>query len=64
MNRIFIDSVLYWQDALEFAAKVWGEDNVLFGTDYPHNIGDAAGCLGRVNAFRSLCATRCAELTR
>ena len=51
MNRIFIDSVLYRQDALEFAAKVWGEDNMLFGSDYPHNIGDAAGCLGRVNAL-------------
>jgi aminocarboxymuconate-semialdehyde decarboxylase len=24
---------------------------VLYGSDYPHNIGDMAGCLARVNAL-------------
>jgi aminocarboxymuconate-semialdehyde decarboxylase len=24
---------------------------VLYGSDYPHNIGDMTGCLGRVDAL-------------
>ena len=31
--------------------KVGGEDNVLYGSDYPHNIGDMKGCLARVDAL-------------
>ena len=27
-------------------------DNVLYGSDYPHNIGDMSGCLSRVNALK------------
>ena len=26
-------------------------DNVLYGSDYPHNIGDMKGCLARVDAL-------------
>jgi aminocarboxymuconate-semialdehyde decarboxylase len=29
--------------------KVCGPDNVLYGSDYPHNIGDMTGCLARVD---------------
>ena len=31
--------------------KVFGADNVLYGSDYPHTIGDMPGCLARVNAL-------------
>jgi aminocarboxymuconate-semialdehyde decarboxylase len=31
--------------------KVGGEGNVLYGSDYPHNIGDMKGCLSRVDAL-------------
>jgi aminocarboxymuconate-semialdehyde decarboxylase len=31
--------------------SVCGEDQVLYGSDYPHTIGDMAGCLSRVNAL-------------
>ena len=43
--------VLYEQAALELCVKVAGTpDNVLYGSDYPHNIGDMAGCLARVRS--------------
>jgi aminocarboxymuconate-semialdehyde decarboxylase len=29
--------------------RVCGTDNVLYGSDYPHTIGDMAGCLARVD---------------
>ena len=50
-GRIYYDSVVYEQDALELCLKVGGTNNVMFGSDYPHNIGDMVGCLGRVNAL-------------
>ena len=31
--------------------KVGGDDKVLYGSDYPHNIGDMKGCLARVDAL-------------
>jgi aminocarboxymuconate-semialdehyde decarboxylase len=41
--------VLFRQDALDMCVSVCGEDNVLYGSDYPHTIGDMAGCLSRVD---------------
>lgn len=49
MRRIFLDTVVFTQEALEMCIKVVGPDNVLFGSDYPHNIGDMVGCLSRVD---------------
>jgi aminocarboxymuconate-semialdehyde decarboxylase len=52
LQRLYYDTVVYEQDALELCIKVAGSpDNVLYGSDYPHNIGDMAGCLARVNAL-------------
>ena len=51
LKRIYYDSVVFQQDSLELAVKVGGEDNVLYGSDYPHNIGDMKGCLARVDAL-------------
>lgn len=51
LRRIYYDSVTYRQDALELCLSVGGDDKVLYGSDYPHNIGDMAGCLGRVDAL-------------
>jgi len=31
---------------------------VLYGSDYPHNIGDMAGCLSRVDALPGAQASR------
>lgn len=51
LQRIYYDSVVYEQGALELCIKVGTEDNVMYGSDYPHNIGDMSGCLSRVDAL-------------
>ena len=51
LKRIYYDSVVFQQDSLELAIKVGGDDKVLYGSDYPHNIGDMKGCLARVDAL-------------
>jgi aminocarboxymuconate-semialdehyde decarboxylase len=51
LGRIWYDAVTYRQDALEMCMHVGGEDKLLYGSDYPHNIGDMKGCLARVDAL-------------
>jgi aminocarboxymuconate-semialdehyde decarboxylase len=51
LRRIFYDSVVFQKESLELALKVGGSENVLYGSDYPHNIGDMKGCLARVDAL-------------
>jgi aminocarboxymuconate-semialdehyde decarboxylase len=61
LQRLYYDTVIYEQDALELCIKVAGSaDNVLYGSDYPHNIGDMAGCLARVNALPGAAAKKVA----
>ncbi len=51
LHRIYYDTVVYDDRALDLCIHAAGTvDNVLYGSDYPHNIGDMAGCLARVNA--------------
>ena len=47
----YVDSVVFRQDVLDMCVSVCGPDNVLYGSDYPHTIGDMAGCLSRVDAL-------------
>jgi aminocarboxymuconate-semialdehyde decarboxylase len=58
LRRIYYDSVTYHQDALTLCLQVGGDDRVLYGSDYPHNIGDMQGCLQRVNALPEGQATK------
>lgn len=51
MSRIYCDSVLFSSQALALCVDVFGADNVLYGSDYPHTIGDMPGCLARVNGL-------------
>jgi aminocarboxymuconate-semialdehyde decarboxylase len=51
VSRIYADSVLYAPEALALCVKVFGADNVMYGSDYPHTIGDMPGCLARVNGL-------------
>jgi aminocarboxymuconate-semialdehyde decarboxylase len=61
LQRIYYDTVVYDQRALQLCIDVAGSpDNVLYGSDYPHNIGDMVGCLARVNALPKDQATRIA----
>lgn len=53
LTRIYYDAVVYRQEALEMCINVGGEGNVMYGSDWPHNIGDMKGCLGRVNSLPS-----------
>jgi len=48
-RRIYADSVVFTDDALAMAINVFGSENVLYGSDYPHTIGDPIGCLARVD---------------
>ena len=49
LKHIYYDSVTYEQESLELCVHVGGADHVLYGSDYPFNLGDMEGCLGRVN---------------
>ena len=51
LKRIYYDSVTFTQQALDTCVSVAGPANLLYGSDYPHNIGDMAGCLARVDAL-------------
>jgi aminocarboxymuconate-semialdehyde decarboxylase len=51
LKKIYYDSVVFQPESLALALKVGGERNVLYGSDYPHNIGDMKGCLARVDAL-------------
>jgi aminocarboxymuconate-semialdehyde decarboxylase len=59
LRRIYYDAVVYESSALDLCIEVAGSaDRVLFGSDYPHPIGDMKGCLERVDALPSLTARR------
>ena len=60
LRRILYDTVVYDQRALQMCLEVGGDGNMLYGSDYPHNIGDMAGCLARVNALPADQARRAA----
>lgn len=51
MGRLFADSVVFTQQALDLCLEVFGDDQVLFGSDYPHTIGDPVRCVAQVNAL-------------
>lgn len=51
LRQVYFDAVVYRQDALQLAVDVVGSSNVLYGSDYPHGIGDMRGCLARVDSL-------------
>ena len=51
LPKICADAVLFAPEALELCVRVFGADNVMYGSDYPHTIGDLPGCLARVDAL-------------
>ena len=48
-RRIWADAVVFTDEALAMAVRVFGSERVLYGSDYPHTIGDPIGCLARVD---------------
>lgn len=51
LRRMFYDTVVYEPRALEMCVAVGGGDNVLYGTDFPHNVGDMKGILALVRGL-------------
>ena len=51
LPKICADAVVFAPEVLELAVRVFGADNLMYGSDYPHTIGDLPGCLRRVNAL-------------
>lgn len=50
-RNIYYDAVTYNQASLELCIDVGTADHVMYGSDYPFNIGDMDGCLARVDAL-------------
>lgn len=51
LGHIYYDSIAYERQALELCVDVGGSEHVLYGSDYPHKVGDMKGCLERVDAL-------------
>jgi aminocarboxymuconate-semialdehyde decarboxylase len=51
LSRIYADAVVFAPGVLALCVDAFGADNVLYGSDYPHTIGDMPGCLARVNGL-------------
>jgi aminocarboxymuconate-semialdehyde decarboxylase len=51
LGRLYYDAVVYTPDALDMCLETAGAEHVLYGSDYPHNVGDMAGCLARVDGL-------------
>ena len=70
LRHVYYDAVTYRQESLELCIQVGGESQVMYGSDYPFNIGDMKGCLARVDkltdpvrdAVRGANATRIFEI--
>ena len=51
LRRLYYDAVTFQQDALEMCIRAGGVERMMYGSDYPHDIGDMKGCLARVDAL-------------
>ncbi len=51
LPQIYADAVVFAPEVLDLCLKVFGAGNVMYGSDYPHTIGDMPGCLARVNGL-------------
>ena len=51
LKQLYYDTVCYDLDVLQLAYKLAGPEHLLYGSDYPHNIGDMKGCAERVEAL-------------
>ena len=50
-EQLYFDSISYTDDGLDLCHKVAGRDRILYGSDYPHNVGDMKGCLARIESL-------------
>ena len=45
LKRIYADTCVYSSESLRDSIEAFGEEHVLYGTDFPHNISDMSGTL-------------------
>lgn len=48
IERLYFDTVSFHEPALKCAIETVGEDQILFGSDYPHIIGDVTGAISGI----------------
>jgi aminocarboxymuconate-semialdehyde decarboxylase len=60
LRRIFYDTVVYEPRALAMCVEAGGAENVLYGTDFPHNVGDMKGILALVQDLPAAQASKVA----
>lgn len=51
LARLYYDTVTYTAEALHLCYALAGADRLLYGSDYPHVIGDMQGCADRIAAL-------------
>jgi len=51
LRRLYADSALFSVDTLKLTLATFGEDHVVYGTDFPHGLSDMAGTLDRIGAL-------------
>jgi len=51
LPKIYADAVVFAPEVLDLCVRTFGAENVMYGSDYPHTIGDMPGCLKRVDAL-------------
>lgn len=49
IGRMYADSIVYTKEALELTVSLFGPENVLYGSDYPHKNGDMGEILSLVD---------------
>lgn len=49
LRHMYFDSLAYSPEALRYCVDVVGSDRVMYGSDFPHNIGDMTGSLARID---------------
>lgn len=50
IERIYFDTVSFHESSLKCAIELVGEDHILFGSDYPHVIGDVTGAISGIES--------------
>ena len=58
LRHIFYDCITYDARALQYCVDVVGSSQVLFGSDYPHIVGDMAGMRANVESLDATTARR------
>ena len=49
LGRLYYDTVCYETNALKLAYDLAGPERLIYGSDFPHNIGDMQGCADRIS---------------